>query len=516
MISKRNIPLFLAVATLFSSISSFAKDPNSFSLYLTTNAENRYGGNIMINVGSMPMSEIPETLLPASDEPVEVVVVVPKGAPAESREEFIGQIRTAMNSKYLHARYNIRESFVDVDAEIATYQEQQAELEKMKPGIIPGTDADKLEQRAEKEIAAGIEEDKQFKRSWFNRAVGSLNSTHPYNTVIAAKVVALTKLATSSIVLLSRYGINPVSLVIAGISGGVAAMFGYNAKAWSEWSTSHEFPWLKDNLFVRTYNRLGWFKSATINLIRSAFTAYVLRELAYLSHQTVNGKPVDSPNTGMYAWETLGLSVPEVVLDGLLDDGARSLETKGVLNHQSRSYILWTIGLIDTTMHAFFRAGAVNTAYTVAVVSWASKLAVWGTSMVLKANPKRFVFISNDIGEEKTAKLTESKNVFGYLAGLVKNLAQSISNSRAGKFSESDEDMVKQDLGLGETWNLALPSEKLERIQRDPTLTQKEFVKMLNLKDTDRSIVNSLWNLRNQKLNHDFNPVQACAEALAS
>lgn len=527
----RSFPLLTLAAVFWSGICS-AADPNSFTLYLTTNAENRYGGNVVINVGSMTVDELPrfvqptsdvrearKALLPSVSEPIEVVIVVPKGAAEDVRAGFIRQIRTAMARKYPNAVFNIRESFVDTQADRAALEEQRAELNDLRAGIVPASpqspEALRLADKINDSIDAGLEENRRFERSWVKKAAGGLNETHPYNTVIAARVVALTKLATSGFVLISKYGINAMSLVIGGISGGISAAFGYNAKKWSEFCTTHQFPWFKDALPVKLYNKTGWFKSATINLVRSLGLSYMLRELAYLSNQQVKGERVGSPNSLNFFVEGLGLTIPEIVLDGLVDDGVRALELKGVLNHQSRSYVLWTIGLIDTAMHSFFRAGAVKAAYTVAAISWGSKLAVWGASKLLKPVQKRFIFISDGVSSEKTGEIVENRgNFLAYLASLGKGIFQGVANRRAGKFSVSDKEMVLQQLGLSEAWNLALSPAEVDRIKNDASLTQAEFEKMLNLRDTDREIVNSMWKNRERQLGQSLRLLDMCEAAL--
>jgi hypothetical protein len=516
------------LAALFlASTLGYAKNPNDFTLYLTTDATNRYGGNVMLNLGSMGVEELPEFLSRSGDDknteilpkagPIEVIIVVPKGASPEARKEFVGQIRREMKKRYPTAQFTIRESFVDLKADIAALETQRAQLLKLQKQAYSDPKAVALAGQLEKVINDGIEEDRQLEKSWIRRSANKLNETHPYNTVIAARVIALTKFSVASYVLISRYGINPISLMLGALAGGISAMFGYNAKRWSEFCTTHQFPWFKDSMPVKFYNKRGWLKSATINFIRSLGLDYGLPELAYLSHQNSKGKPVESPNRLAFFAEGLGITIPEIVLDGLMDDAARALELKGVLNHQSRSYLLWGIGLIDTVMHGFFRAGAVRAAYITAAISWGTKLALWGSSKLLGPKSKRFIFISDQVSNEKTAQLIENReNFFAYLAGLGKTIIQATANKKAGRFSVSDREMIIQQLGLEESWNLALTPEQIQRIEEDSKLTQKEFAEMLNLRDTDRDVVNSLWGFRSRNLGKCFDPIAACTEALTS
>ncbi len=563
---------FVVAAAVLFLASPLKADPKGkgFTVYLTTEGTNRYGANIMVDAGEMNVEDMPTlfdefntsngvSVLPASNEPVLVVVVVPKGASIETRKAFEKQVRDVVGARYPNMQLEIQESFVDLDADSKVLEDQLADVHAVQPKLAPGSIEADVADIVEAKIQTGLVENEQFRLSWFGKArnrvgrsvrtvarasrhpfaateavavgaamavyngsgqvVGWLNRSHPYNVVVAARLVALAKFTTSGMVILTKYGLNPTSAAIAAIAGGVGAAFGYNAKKWSNFCTSHTFPFFKEFWPVALYNRTGWFKSANINFFRSLGISYVLRSLAVASGQTIVGSDgerhgVPSPNSWDFLFGGLGLTIPEVWLDGLMDDSMRALELKGLLNHQSRSYILWGVSFIDTTMHSLFRAGAVKGAYAVATVSWGSKLAIWAAGRFLPAGPKRFVFVSEDVSKQANAvlhadeqkKLKEAQaagqvvkgpGFFRWFARLVSDSVQEMKNWHSGKFTLSDHTMVLQNFGLDEVWNLNLKDEQKKRIEADPSLTRAEFVKWLNLMDADVSVVRAVWSARN-------------------
>ncbi len=523
MVRHYGASLFLFAMALLQPLDAYAKD--GYSVYLTSSAQNRYGGDIMLDVGSFEPGELPDlfdqfdsgngqSLLPKSDEPVEVIVIVPRGASRERREELAGRVRSEVQARYPNMKLRIRESFVDLNSDRQAMREQREALLEAAEAVPDDSPQEAQIQKALQSVEEGLKDNENLRKSWFTRVrersgliTAAVNETHPYNTIIAARAVAIGKFSVSGFVIVGKYGLNWSSAGIGAVAGGVAAAFGYNAKRWSAWCTKHTFPWLQDWSPVKFYNRTGWLKSANINLWRSLGISYVLRYLAYLSEQTVlnqktgEREEVDSPNSLEFLFGGLGLTIPEIVLDGFMDDGFRALELKGRFNHQSRSYGLWLISVVDTFMHALFRANATEWAYKVAVVSWGLKVGVAVAGKYLPAVPRRFVFISEDIGTEKTAELHENRrNFFTWLASLGSTLAESIRNRAKGVFSVSDQEMVKWHFGLEETWNLNLSPEERERIHTDRSLSQTEFERILRLGDEDRTVRNDLWRIRNENL----------------
>lgn len=523
----------IGLATLFSS-AVFAES-KGLTLFLSTSHANRYGGQIMLDAGELKIDEIPDfmatldpqtsgAVLPASNAPVEVSVVVPKNAPLSYRQEFLGEVSAAIQTRYPQAKFKLVESFVDLEADAAALLETQADIKarQSQPGLS-ARDA-KILEAAQTEVTEGLKDDQALCESWFrnscptyfkhfNRAWSAVR--HPYNTVIAARAVALTKFGVSVSVTISKYGLNPVSALIAVAQGGIAATFGYNAKSWSEWCTSHQFPFFKESLPVSWYNRTGWFKSATINFFRSLGLSYVFRTIAHESGQTVNGRTVETANSFEFLFQGLGLTIPEIVLDGLMDDGARALELRGRINDQGRKYLLWGISMIDTVMHTAFRAGAINVAYSAAAVSWGTKLGVWGAGKLLKQRAARFIAISSELNQTTSGRAVSAKNFIGYLFGA--GIPDAIMNRVRNQFTVTDRTMVEQDLGIDETWKLSLSESDLARLRTDRNLSEADLRKILNLKDSEPDLVKAMMSYRSARLmakDETFTAAELCNAAL--
>lgn len=518
--------LFIVCTFTYASASD-----ETFSIYLAGPQTDRYGANVTINAGSMPISDLNKfiTTGPLENQAqrndiIDVIVVVPRGATLESRSRFQNQIREQLQSAgYSRLKFQIRESFVDLEEDAQTLLEEKAKFEELQKHLPPQSQAATSAEKAISIIEQGLSDDQVMASNWglhLKSLAGypfqKLNNSHPYKTVIAARVVAVSKLSISAALILGKYGLNLSSALIAALSGGVAAAFGYNAKKWSSWCTTHQIPWFKNFAPMRAYNQTGWFKSAHINWWRSMGLSFIYKGLAHLTNQQSHGVQVPSPVSTEFLVSGLGLTIPEIVLDGLMDDGARALELKARINHQTRSYLLWIVGMIDTTMHGFFRANATKAAYMTAAVSWGAKLAIWGTSKLLSPHPRRFIFVSDKISSQAQAKLVEDKSsFFSFLRSLGTSITSSIRNLRSGKYSESDRTMVLQDLGLGEEWQIALNESDLQKIHYSKELTQSEFSKLLNLNDSDPKIVDALWNERNARLGDpSWSLWEACGRAL--
>lgn len=536
------LPFIALAGIIFSQCTpAFARSEASrgATVVVSTNRTDRYGVQIMLDGGTIPLKDVPEFFsklhasAPSGDASVQVIVVVPKNAPQHYRDQFLLEIRQTIDARYPNAQYEIHESFVDLNADALTLLEKRAEVEKMKaqPGL---TEAQQdLLVYAEEQIEVGLKEDQRLCESWFqsscskffayfNPALKALN--HPYNSVVAAHAVAMTKFGISSVVTLSKYGINPTSVMIATLQGGITAAFGFNAKSWSQWCTSHEFPFLKETAAVQWYNRNGWFKSANVNFLRSMGLNYVMRMLAYWTGQETGGRPVETANSAEFMMGAMGIALPEVYLDGLMDDGLRALELKGRLTDQNRRYLLWGISFIDTAMHTLFRTGNVNAAYAVATAGWTLKSAVWAAGKYAPAKENRIVFISDFVGtkpEKAPPKVTENRlqfitNFLWYLTG-VGGVSSELLNRINGTFMVSDDQLVRRDLGITELVTAGgLSLENLARIKSDPNLSKKDLSEILNLKDADPKIVEAILEYRNRLLKdaQTVDPISLCAHAL--
>lgn len=506
----------------------------------------RYGAQILVDGGAMPVSGIPELLskfdsvggigqrnagLPDASQPVQAIVIVPKNAPLSYRQEFLTQIKSALATHYRNVKYEIHESFVDLDADAAALWEQRYELNRLRnqPDLTQAQVA--LLELADNQVEQGLSDDQAVCESWFRQRCSQFfrffdprrsRINHPYNSVIAAHAVAMTKFGISSVVTLSKYGVNVSSVLISAVQGAITAAFGFNAKAWSQFCTSHEFPFFKETLPVKFYNRHGWLKSANINLLRSLGLSYIMRMAAYWSGQTVAGRPVETANSLDFFVQGMGIALPEIILDGLVDDGTRALELKGYLSDQNRKYLLWAISFIDTTMHTLFRIGNVEGAYAVATVSWVAKAGVWLTARHLRAKQNRFFIVSDLISEQPVNPQPAARsgraltNFLWYVSG-VGGITLELRNRLHGKYRVSDAEMVRQNYGLTERVTPGTLSDAdLERLRSSPDLTKEDLRRMFSLRDSDPDIVDAMFEYRNRLLKDKaaIDPMAMCAYGL--
>lgn len=550
--SMKNLALSIVLFFVAGAVNA-ETSTDGISLLLSTRVQNRYGGSIMLDAGKMRIQDIPslfahleiqndKSILPQSQQKIEIVVVVPRNAPLSYREKFLQEIHSAISSQYPNAQYKLVESFVDInaDSEVLLAQQQAIDELQKNPKLKPVDQ--QILAAAENELTEGLKENQNLCESWFKKSCSRYykyfnkawkDLKHPYNTVIAARAVAATKFGISVSVTLSKYGISPYGALmsvlqgglmamtdfnyagglIALAQGGVAAAFGYNAKSWSEWCTSHQFPYFKESLPVKFYNRTGWFKSASINFVRSFGLSYVFRMLAYSSGQTVNGQAVETANTWEFVKDGLGvITIPEIILDGLMDDGLRALEQRGIINDPGRKYLLWAISMIDTVMHTGFRANDMNMAYSAAFASWGAKTSVWIAGKLLKQRTQRFVVLSNLLNDKKQGQEISVKNFLGYILGA--GIPTALSNRINEEYTVLDRTLVEQDLGVDEVWQMNPSAKDLDRLRNDSTLSETEFREILNLKDTDSVIVNKMLEYRKNRLNTNYSVLDMCKAAL--
>lgn len=397
--------------------------------------------------GSSSRSYVPN----GHEEPMEFIVVVPKGAAAEYVESFVHETKQAFAAQLgEHSNVRVKVSYIDIERTLQDHDSIQAELTE---GLARETDAT---QREAMQTARAISEEeethfKTWRDTWYGRGFLWLNERNPVNRSKAASIVATLKIGISASTILSRYGLSDLgagallmamvsaqfqtvidhtqwsTLGIAALSGGTAAAFGYYATEFSQWCQNHKlaftrrFPWLEKIPGVRFYNNTPEVKSMAINFVRSTGIAYVLRLMAHYSGQVSvkTGETAASPNTWLFLTESLGLTAGELTADAWLDVGLRKLTQKNYTNYAARSYLLWAIGLIDTSMHAFFRAGETATAYMIGGVSASLKGTLYMLGRNLKPLDRKIVVISGQIPRNSTDfdyvvkqySLTESLNI---------------------------------------------------------------------------------------------------------
>lgn len=550
--------LSLVLLGALVSFSVFAKD--GISLTLSAEGENRYGGKIQINVGQVQPSEIDEifqdftdedgrSLLADSEKPFRLILVVPKGVPEEEIKEFTRVATEPFYRRYPKLSLVVEHSFVDLDADDRALDEAERHLNELKGKGIRSAQADSLEAIIEESIRRGREDNRNLRTSWMKK----LNATHPYNTLIVANAVALTKFAAGGMVMISKYGLNVSSALISFASGSVSAFFGYNAIDWSNLCTGHQIPfWNARSLsehheqirsergmgaaedfarrfhlgFVRIfekpiqlYNRTGWFKSATVNTLRSVGLAYIFRLLAFQTGQTIKGVPVESPNSLMFFGLAIGLALPEVIWDGFMDDGARGAQLKKRINHQSRSYMQWGIGIVDTFMHGLFRTGLPLQAYIAMAVSVGSKVVLWRYGKTTAPEVTEALGVHELVRRDRESPvrtfipdikipnfrrlswtLRQVVNLALYAPSRITLLIKAALERATGKFALSDFELVHRQHSTDEAWNLNLTEEDLHRLRTDTELKLEEFEKMLNLKDGHQEMRQVMWNYRQKSV----------------
>jgi hypothetical protein len=545
-------PLLLLAVTFFA-LSAAAHNEvltseSGARVYFPVKQVDRYGAQIMIDGGQMPLAELPLLIekfdsvekangqivsaLPGQSDPMQIIVIVPKNAPDRYRREFLTQIKSTLSARFPNSRYEVQESFVDLDEDAKALLEARASLRALTASGALSPEQLALAEQADREIESGLASDQALCESWFNKMCPRFfrhfnrklqRANHPYNTIIAAHAVALTKFGISASVTLSKYGVNVSSVGIAAVQGAITAAFGFNAKAWSQWCTAHEFPFFKESFPVQFYNRHGWLKSANINLMRSLGISYIMRMLAYWSGQTANGKPVETANSLDFFIQGLGITLPEIVLDGMVDDALRSLELGGHIRDSDRNYLIWGISFIDTAMHTFFRTGNVEAAYTASVFSWAAKLAVLLAAKALKAKENRLFIVSDLVRDVpvnppvnlRTGGLAGIGNFLSYLFG--GGVYLEWQNRVSQKFSVSDLALFKKHFGLTELVTPAgLPQETLRRLRTDPDLSKEDLRNILELRDLDPKILDAIYSYRLRRLKDGkvLEPMEMCAAGL--
>jgi hypothetical protein len=551
MIKRRIYGLFF-LASLLLSVPTWAGPDdiqNNFSVFMTTNLEGNMRTPMLINVGSHRVDEFHkvigefrtdrgESILPDKNETVDVIIIVPKGAPEESREDLKRQIAAQMKEHYPKAKYEIKESFVDLEEDKAALEDLRGELNEARQKIPPGTGWEQMAKMADQSVTDGLEENRKLKEAWWkkltpSRLVGGLlnraASTHPYATEPATLIIGMVKFGIAFTTVLTRYGDiggplwkNAAALGLAVLAGGVSYVFGYNAKAWRKITTEHIFPWMKDSPLVKFYNRSPALKSAHINFWRSLVITWTLRMLAAATKQTtydLEAKmrlPVEYPLSLNWFATALYVSLPEVALDGNMEAAMRALEEKGRLNHQSYTYLFQAIALIDTTMHALIRSNLNGPARVASTVSIASKLGVISVARWSPPGRKRIVFVSDQISTEKTADyaVVRGQGFAKFLGSQITTAVKGFKGIGEQEFPVSDRDLVARDNSLEHAWKFGLSSTDMDTVLNDPSLTIDQFRTKLGLGDLSRDALQAFWKVRNDYRGKGMSLPRVCAEAL--
>lgn len=567
LLSRLSLVLF-ALVFAHSSVTS-ADDLQGFELYLSTKVKNNSSamtvrvGDIDIDHldGVMDSFETPEgeTILPADAKNIQVVIVVPLGTPVDIRNKTKERIGAAVAKRFPKMQVTVQESFVDMQKDEEALRARRTALAEIITQIRSGAPGERETlELADTVLAFAQQENERFLRSW---RPNNLGIHHPFNRYIGARVIAATKLGISFTLVLTKYGLNAGSLLVGTVSGSIAAIFGYNANAWSEFCAHHSIPALPAapmkgpegeplgtaayltrgaynvavpwnpvvggiwNVLRYPYNK--WMpaegKSATVNLIRTFGVDFIVRGLAHATGQVslnrTSGEyePVKSP----ISWEFLQfggvLNTLELIGDAAMDAGSSRSERKRHYTALTRSYFLWIIGLMDTAWHNLFRIQANEWALGIGLVSFGCKISLWGISMLPERGP-RFTFISDAISQDVGYEDIKKPGFLGYFANMFGNISRSIANSMAGRYSVSDRVLVGEHLGgrLEEAIQLQLDPARMERLANDPALERADFVSWLNLKKVRTSLVNQLWDFRNAHLNEGLTPATLCAGALAN
>ncbi len=551
------IPKFgLSVLFLLISLGGYCAESAKLNLLVSTKAQTHNGGSIQLNLGETNLDSLGSTLdafntadgtaLVDGSTPVEVIVVVPKEASEEAIRAFCTQVVSSIQTRYPRMQLVLKRAYKDLQSEEAIFAQIEGDVARQLSMGAPNTQDVAIAKIVNQAIASGRSEIQNLRRSWFliptlkrlgAAAINKVNDSHPYNTLIAANLVALGKFGAAGTVMVSKYGLSLSSVLLGFASGTVSASFGFNAKQWSRIGTEHVIPFAKDHPVIKWYNQTGWFKSTHLNIWRSVALSWLFRWLAFLSGQEIEGTAIADPTNLLFLSQALRLAVPECFLDGVMDQGTRSLEQKGIINHQTRTYLLLGVGLNDTFMHGCFRTGLEEAALAALMVGSTAKIAIGWAGRDIPAGPARFVVQHGSLAEQSAPTssnhtqtprtqreiVRQLRGAFLYVPTRVAALFQALANRVTGNFPVSEATLQTWDLGTDESWNLDLTPEQLDRIATDPELPRSEFENMLKVGDSDRALMNIFWTLRQERLQTQHPEPDSrrslhrlCADALAS
>lgn len=417
------MPFIIRSIVFLALTVPFYVHAQGFSLFFQTPAINqRIGSFISVDAGEyrdlaqlgQAMSILEDkngkSLIPGKNEPVDVVVVVPKGAPRIYVEQFVLQARREMLKAFPTATLSIETSYLDTEKEEAEYEAEVAALKSEAPQSAE--EEEFLTERLKK-IESDSRNLKAWSMNWYQKSQNWLHN--PANRTIAARVVGSIKGVIAAKVLISKYGLDVTSAALGLYNGAVTLMFGYYATEFSNWCTTHSFflskrfPWLEkmrplkflgiNFRPIEFYNSTPEMKSFSVNIFRSLGLAYIARSLAYLTHRVniKTGEAIENPNNVNFFIEGAGLTLAETLGDAGMDVGLRSLTQKGYLRYTSRSYLLWAISISDTVMHSYFRAGDTASAYVMLAINTTGKSAIYLASKLTPRKNKKIVIVAKDI-----------------------------------------------------------------------------------------------------------------------
>ncbi len=412
-----NIFSLVLVSSIFCSVGwTKEEDPNSFHLFFhAPGRDKQTDGYISVDAGTYASlddavaaqerykNEGGQSLLPnGKREKMELVIVVPKDAPAAYVDQFVEETKAKFASQLgEYTKVIVKRSYIDADKNLA---EMEATRSTLKQEIRNAPESQMPALKAAWKIN---EEDTQNLKTWRDRWIQGPRKwlSNPASRDTLAFGILMVKMGISSTMIITKYGLNVWSAGIGFVSGAIAGAFGYKAVEYSQWTQNHKlfltkrFPVLEKLAPIKFYNDSPQFKSIAINFVRSTGISYLVRLSAHLSDQTIQstGHAAPSPNNLEFFTQSLGMTAVELWGDSWADVGSRSLTQKRYLPYTSRSYIMWFIGLIDTTMHSLFRANALKAAYLTCGISMTFKSGLWVLSKVLQPRARQIVVVSGFI-----------------------------------------------------------------------------------------------------------------------
>lgn len=422
----RLIPV--ALFLLSSGVRSESQSAQKIHLYFHTNAINpETGGHFAIDAGTFPSfqdatesfryyadGDAKSALPDSHTQNLQLIVVVPKGTAPEHVEQFKNEALT----------HFAPEPRLGLTLKVETFEvdtEPQIQQLLLADNFLKDVSKDEQNPEARENIAQvrrvtqqEIQGIKQWREGWLRNTKAFFNN--PEHLKKSAVTVASIKATVSMVTVVSKYGVNASSIGIGLLMGGISAAFGYHAVHYSDFCQHHklflsrQFPWLEKFPPIKYYNDSPNLKSFAINFVRSVGLSYVAKVLAALSGQSFvkNGVTVyaANPNHGWdFLRESFGLGTLELVGDMFADTGSRKLTQKGVITHTQRNYILWSIGLIDTLMHSFFRINMTQAAFITGTVSGILKMTVKLTGDRARVRDRKIMVVSGALADKETGKL---------------------------------------------------------------------------------------------------------------
>ncbi len=489
---ERQLLFFYILATAFFYFPLCQADPGTgfhLAVQAPVTREKLGGAYVVVDAGTYEdVREIADKLQslqspngkgisPSPNEPVEVVIVVPKGVPDQYAEVFRREVERKLRERYPQATFTTQFSYIDTEVEEDVIERAIETLNGAPKLEFPAVEQERAA------LLAVLDETqtdlRTWRDSWYGKGIEWLSKINPLKRNLAAFVVGGLKGALTCKVTITKYGLNSSSWIIGLLNGMVTAAFGWYATEFSRWRINHKVPLTEKyprlNALIEYYNNNKFVKSMSVNFVRAYLIDFFSLLSAHLTGQkNKKGELIESPVSLKFFSSSSGLTVVEMLSDAAMDIALETLTQKGYLNYSSRSYILWALSFLGTWWHAHYRTGDIASAIVILSISTAINATFYSYSKSLSPNPKRIVVISDLISRNSVDM------------GHVRNM-----------------------LNLQSAWNINPTEESLTELQ-NVRITPQAVSKLLNLGDAPHEIVKEIT----AAIISGMSPTNACMKAL--